>query len=187
MSTWTPEVAQSYAETYGEYPTNKLAVAELDLDPEAVVVDIGCGTGCALRHAAAQVTEGQLIGVDPIDEMLAYAQKRLEGHPAAARITFRKGPAHAVPVADASADVVLAFDSFDHWGEENQLAGLAEVRRILRPAGQFVVVKDGGVVELGSAQRLPTCLNRAGFEVVEAREISAGEVAFAMWICRVCR
>ena len=115
----------------------------LELEPDSVVVDVGCGTGSALRHAASAVTEGSLIGVEPVPRMIELAQEQTESHPAAPRIEFRLGPAEDLPVDDAAADVVLAFDSFDHW--QDRARGLSEIRRILRPAGRLIVVKDAGV------------------------------------------
>ena len=95
MDQWTRETAEWYAEKYGEYPTNQLAIEALTVAEDAVVVDVGCGTGSALRSAARKVTRGRLIGVDPVPRMLEIAQERLENHSAAGRIEFREAPARA--------------------------------------------------------------------------------------------
>ena len=43
MNEWTAETADWYAERYGEYATNRLAVDALELAADAMVVDVGCG------------------------------------------------------------------------------------------------------------------------------------------------
>ncbi|MCL4836224.1 MAG: methyltransferase domain-containing protein [Caldilineaceae bacterium] len=179
---WTTETAEWYAAHYGEYATNSLAVDALDLPANAVIVDVGCGAGPALRHASQRVTTGALIGVDPVPRMVEIAQARAADHPAAARLEFRVGSAESLPVDDGVADFVFAFDSFDHW--QDKAAGLAEVRRILRPAGQLVVVKDGGVP--GGAKAAKAFVKRltdAGFALAREETIEVDEVSFTLWIC----
>ena len=100
MTEWNSESADWYAANYGEYATNRLAVDELDLPVDAIIVDVGCGTGAALRHAAAKVTDGSLIGIDPVPRMIEIARDRLDGHQASARIEFRVGPAEDLPIED---------------------------------------------------------------------------------------
>jgi len=179
---WTAETAEWYAAHYGEYATNRLAVDALDLPPDAVIVDVGCGAGAALRHASQRVTSGALIGVDPVPRMVEIAQARAADHPAQARLDFRVGPAEKLPVDDNIADFVFAFDSFDHW--QDKAAGLAEVGQILRPTGQLVVVKDGGVPGGSEAVRTFTSeLTKAGFAVVRTESIAVEDVAFALWVC----
>jgi len=182
MNDWNADTAEWYARKYGEYATNRLAADALDLTPNSVVVDIGCGTGTALRHAAAKVTDGALIGVDPVPRMIEIARDRASGHPAELRIEFRVGSAEDLPVGDNAADVAFAFDSFDHWQDKGR--GLAEIRRILRPAGRFVVVKDGGVRGGAKARdAFVDALARAGFAVSKEQQISTGGVSFTMWVC----
>jgi len=93
MSEWNAETAQWYAGKYGEYATNRLAVDALDVAPDAVIVDVGCGTGSALRWVAARASEGELLGVDPVPRMLEIACERAADHPQGHRIEFREGPA----------------------------------------------------------------------------------------------
>lgn len=183
MSEWNDETAEWYASRYGEYPTNRLAVDVLKLAPDTAIVDIGCGTGAALRHAASRVPAGRLIGVDPVGRMLEIARERAVAHSHGACIEFRRGVASALPVADDAADVVLAFDSFDHWQDKPR--GLAEVRRVLRPGGRLVVVKDRGVPDATDAiPAFLAALMDASFEVCEERNIDHDEVSFTMWVCR---
>jgi ubiquinone/menaquinone biosynthesis C-methylase UbiE len=182
MNEWDAETAEWYAANYSEYATNRLAVEALDLEPDSLVVDVGCGTGSALRHAALTVTQGSLIGIDPVPRMIELARERTAGHPAAARIDFRLGSAEDLPVDDAAADVVLAFDSFDHW--QDKARGLSEIRRILRAAGRLVVVKDASVPGARGARRaFVDALARAGFVVSREEQIEGEDVRFTLWIC----
>jgi ubiquinone/menaquinone biosynthesis C-methylase UbiE len=184
MTEWDSESADWYAANYGEYATNRLAVDELDLAVGATVVDVGCGTGSALRHAASGVKEGSLIGIDPVPRMIEIARERSADHPAAARIEYREGSAEDLPVRDDSADYVFAFDSIDHWQDVDR--GLDEVRRILKPGGQLAVVKDGAVPGSAESRRgLAGVLEGAGFVVVDQRQIAAEGVSFTLWICTI--
>ena len=182
MSKWNTETAEWYAEKYGEYATNKLGVEALELKPDSVVIDIGCGTGCALRHASEQVTTGSLIGIDPVPRMIEIAREQTAKHSSADRITYYSGNAENLPVEDASADVVLAFDSYDHW--QDRLKGLKEVRRVLKPNSRFVVVKDGGLPNGTEAkEEFMTALINAGFVVTEEKDIEKADVVFTQWVC----
>ncbi|MEM9487565.1 MAG: class I SAM-dependent methyltransferase [Myxococcota bacterium] len=183
MSDWTAETAEWYADKYGEYPTNRITIEQLDLPSDATVVDIGCGTASALRHAATKVTTGTLIGIDPVPRMIEIARERLADHPAAERIQLHLAPAHALPLGDGIATVVLALDSYDHWVPQ-QREGLAEARRILAPDGRLVVVKDAIVPHTAQAKDVfPAALDAGGFQIVDVRETKTAEVSFTTWIC----
>lgn len=185
MSEWTAETAEWYAERYGDYPTNRLTIEHLDLADDATILDVGCGTAAALRHASAKVTDGSLIGVDPVPRMVEIAQEQLADHPAAERIELHVAPAHELPLDDVSVDVVLALDSYDHWAP-HQLEGLAEVRRVLTPGGRFVVVKDASVPSSAKSKRsFLQALAEEGFTVIDERETEASDVSFTTWICEV--
>ncbi len=184
MSQWDSKTAEWYAEKYGDYATNRLGIEALQFAPDHTIVDIGCGTGSALRHAAQYVTDGKLIGIDPIARMVEIAQMQTASHSAADRIVYHQSGAESLPVEDASADYVLAFDSFDHW--QDQLQGLQEVRRILKPDGSFVVVKDGGLPNGAEARRLfMDKLLTAGFTVVSEQTITDEDIVFMQWVCQV--
>ncbi|WP_412069425.1 class I SAM-dependent methyltransferase [Rubrivirga sp. IMCC43871] len=182
MSDWDTETAERYAQRYGDYPTNRLAVNALDLAADSTIVDVGCGTGSALRNAAARVSAGTLIGVDPVPRMIEIAREQTAGHPACPRIAFHEGRAEQLPLDTASADVVLAFDSFDHWADKPR--GLHEIRRVLRRHGRLAVVKDGGVPGgLHARKAFADLLTNAGFEVLREREIAEADVWFTLWEC----
>lgn len=183
MFEWTSETAESYAATYGEHATIRLGIAAVDLGPTETIVDIGCGTGSALRQAASRVTQGRLVGVDPTPRMIEIAEERARSHPDGHRIEFILGSAEKLPIQDGEASVVLAFDSLDHWTD--RAAGLAEVARILASDGRFVILKDHegpGGVEAMTAFR--DQLRTAGFSVQNEQELSEDEVVCTLWTCR---
>lgn len=184
MDEWNAETAEWYADKYGEYATNRLGVAELELGSEPVVVDVGCGTGAALRAVVDRAPRATLIGVDPVPRMIEIARERAVAHASAEKIQFREGSAEALPVDDGIADVVLAFDSFDHWSDKAR--GLAEVRRVLRQSGRFVVVKDAGAPGGERARReFADALGEAGLAICQEHTLAEGDVQATMWTCRL--
>lgn len=95
------------------------------------ILDVGCGTGRLLRTARTRWPHAQLIGVDPAEGMVEVARQL------APEIPFHVGSAEALPLPDASVEVVCSTLSFHHWGD--QAAGLREVARVLRPGGRFLL------------------------------------------------
>ncbi|HEY3558775.1 MAG TPA: class I SAM-dependent methyltransferase [Kribbella sp.] len=89
------------------------------------VLDLGSGTGRLTPGLAAEF-QGQVYGVEPADRMREAAAP-------APGVTYLKGSAEAIPLPEASVDVVLMFLTFHHWSDP--LQGLREVRRVLRPGG----------------------------------------------------
>jgi ubiquinone/menaquinone biosynthesis C-methylase UbiE len=182
MTGWTDETAEWYAASYGEHATNRLAVDALDVARDAVVLDVGCGTGSALRRIAPRVPEGGLIGVDPTPRMFAIARERASEDPNGGRIAFVVAPAERLPFEHGLADIVLAFDAIDHW--EDRIAGLREVGRVLRQEGRLVVVKDGAVPgSTGASRELRSDLDRTAFAVLGERALTEGDVTCTMWTC----
>jgi ubiquinone/menaquinone biosynthesis C-methylase UbiE len=97
------------------------------------VVDIGCGSGATARHAA--ILGGTVIGVDPAPVMLRVARLASRHR----RVRYASGTAEALPVDDGVATVVWSIATVHHWHDLD--AGVAEVHRVLRPDGRFLVLE----------------------------------------------
>jgi ubiquinone/menaquinone biosynthesis C-methylase UbiE len=182
MTEWNAETAEWYAANYGEYPTNRLAVEKIDLPDHSTIIDVGCGTGSALRCAAAKVRDGTLIGIDPVPRMVEIAKELTEEQEVESQIGFKVGSAEELPIEDSIADIVFAFDSIDHWTDIHQ--GLKEVYRILKPEGKLYVVKDLGVPgSMQSLKSLELILKKKRFDLVNKYQFKSDEVSFMLWKC----
>lgn len=99
------------------------------------VIDIGCGTGNVSELLSPLVR--RVIAVDASSAMLKAAQKRLEGE-GRTNVEFVRGEIQKLPLKDGSADAAVAFLVLHHVPEI--AAALAEMRRVLRPGGQALIV-----------------------------------------------
>lgn len=98
------------------------------------VVDVGCGPGSAVRHAAR--LGASTVGVDPASVMLRVARILTRS---SLSVRYLLGRAEALPLPDESASVVWSIASVHHWADLD--AGLREARRVLRPAGRLVAIE----------------------------------------------
>ena len=94
----------------------------------ARVVDLGSGTGLSTRAWSDRA--GEVIGVEPNQEMRKVAERRTEQPTVRYVETF----ANDTGLEPASADLVTCSQSF-HWMERGPV--LVEAARILRPGGVF--------------------------------------------------
>jgi ubiquinone/menaquinone biosynthesis C-methylase UbiE len=111
-----------------------LDVAAAEIPHPDAILDVGCGTGRLLRTAEERFPNARLEGVDAAVDMVRYAQGVL---PAASRITFRQATAERLPFADAQFDLVFSTMTFHHWSDQE--AGIAEVARVLKPGGRWLL------------------------------------------------
>lgn len=114
---------------------NPTAIASLQ--PGQTVLDLGSGAGIDCFLAAKQVgPEGKVLGVDMTPEMLERARGNAEkgGY---SNVEFRLGEIEALPVADASVDVIISNCVLNLSADKGRV--LREAYRVLRPGGRMVV------------------------------------------------
>src|SRR4051812_8442304 len=142
------------------------------LRPDDRALDVGCGPGIAVELATHTITGGRVTGMDPSEAMLEEARRRTHGAPG---VVLEQTAAEAIPLDDASVDIAWALNSLHHW--HDRAAGLAEVRRVLRPGGRFVVVEqvphERRALDAATTAALVDELTTAGFDVLDAGDYEA--------------
>jgi arsenite methyltransferase len=114
---------------------NPVAVA--DLHPGDVVLDLGSGGGIDVLLSAHRVgPTGKAYGVDFTPEMLELARRNAV-EAGASNVEFLDGHIEAVPLPDASVDVVISNCVINLAADKS--AVFAEMHRLLRPGGRVGV------------------------------------------------
>ena len=99
------------------------------------LLDVGTGTGQILRLLGRRVSRG--LGIDASREMLAVARANLESANLF-HCRVRQGDIHALPVDDASMDVVTIHHVLHFLDDPG--AVVREAARTLRPGGRLLIV-----------------------------------------------
>ena len=154
------------------------------------VLDLGAGSGRSTlmvlqARPAARVTAVDIyrgyFGIDDNTPARIMANARVAG--VDGRLDVKTADIRALPFADSSYDAAVSAFVIDHLNREGVTKSLAEVSRVLRPGGEFLLivlnvdcVGQGGVSAatrarilqpLASREPLDVGLEGAGFEVVE--------------------
>lgn len=100
----------------------------------ARVLDVGSGRGVGMELLLEQFQAGEVCGVDLDPEQVERARRRLSGR-FEGRWNVETAGVERLPFEDGSFDAVFDFGMLHHvpvWQ-----AGVAEIRRVLRPGGRF--------------------------------------------------
>jgi SAM-dependent methyltransferase len=123
--------ADVYERARPSYPEEAVRwIAEhAGLDYGKTVVDVGAGTGKLTRLLAG--THARVIAIEPVEGMRAVLADRVPG------IEIMHGVAEALPLPDATADVVTVAQAF-HWFDHDK--AIPELRRVLKAGGCLVLI-----------------------------------------------
>ncbi len=156
----------------------------------STILDLGCGTG-RYSGALAEHFDAQVIAIDRSAKMLTEARKK-----SAPRVNYARASGEAIPLRDASIDMVFMSMVFHHF--EDQPRAARECRRVLRAGGTVCIraatldriatypyvpffARSRAILEatLQAQARIESIFTAAGFELAR-HELVSNEVA-ANW------
>lgn len=177
--------------------TSEFLLKNVGIDPNDVVLEIGCGIGRVGKCLAPRCR--RWIGADVSPRMLAFAAERLREFPNVEFVELSGNDLR--PIANNSIDVVYCTVVFMHLESWDRYAYVEEAFRVLRPGGKLYVdnvdlCSDGGwaifethrrfpidqrpdhITVCSTPQELQEYLKRAGFEAIESH---AGGELISVW------
>jgi S-adenosylmethionine-diacylgycerolhomoserine-N-methlytransferase len=128
-----------------------LLIARLQPTAGASVLEIGCGTGRNLVHAAGRYPDARFFGIDVSTEMLTSAISAISRRGMTDRIRVAHGDGTRFDSQN-----LFGIASFDHVMISYSLSMIPDWRRVLQAAASRL--KPGGrlhIVDFGGQERLP--------------------------------
>jgi ubiquinone/menaquinone biosynthesis C-methylase UbiE len=132
------------------------AIGLLDVKPNDAVLEIGFGPGAGIALLLERTPAGHVAGVDPSPEMVGQATARNAAAIGRGQVELLRGSADALPFADATFDKAFAINSMQVW--PNAMAGLKEMRRVVKPGGTVALgfTPHSGQAKQGLVQTITT-------------------------------
>jgi ubiquinone/menaquinone biosynthesis C-methylase UbiE len=131
------------------------------------VLEVGSGHGGGASYIQRCLSPRSVVAVDRNIAAIRFCRQRYTS----SRLSFRRADASALPFDAGSFDVVVNVES--SHGYSNAAMFFAEVRRVLRPGGHFLLADFRFADEFGGLQR---DLLAAGLRLVIKEDITEGVV-----------
>ena len=122
------------------YALTTWGLSHVDVAPDEDLLDIGCGGGRTLARLAELAPRGRICGIDASPKSVALSRRHNARAVASGRMDIRQASVSALPYRDCTFHLVTAVETHYFW--PNLAADLAEVRRVLRPGGRFLLLAE---------------------------------------------
>ena len=172
-------------------------LAHVAIEPDATMLDVGCGGGKSVQVLARAAPRGQVYGLDCSEEMVRMARRVNRALIREGRVEIQHGTVSALPFPDAALDLVTGFETYCFW--QDLPGDLREIQRILKPGGTLLITNEGhkderfakrnrlwvqwnGIEQLHTPEEHRAFLTEAGYDTVEITTIPEKN-----WITAVAR
>ena len=137
----SPEVAKAFNKMTNLPPFKLLYMKIVSkikkLNPNGILVDVGCGAGNLIVKIAQKMPALSLKGVDISPEILEYAKERAIKNSVENKIEFKIGTVEDLPFPDNSIDIIVSSLSLHHW--LSPIDAFNEIKRVLKEDGRLIL------------------------------------------------
>ena len=166
--------------------------SNISVNPDAEVLDVGCGGGANIAVWLSKCRNGHVTGLDYSEVSVSESRKLNAAAIQQEKCKVIQGDVSAIPFPDAKFDYVSAFETVYFWPELKKC--FSEVNRVLKDGGTFLICNESDGMnasddkwtkiidgmKIYNCDQLVTALKEAGF-----MEIKPYEDAKKHWLCIV--
>jgi SAM-dependent methyltransferase len=148
------------------------AIAAMDLAPDAVIADIGAGSGFYSFRISPKVPQGKVMAVDIQPEMLEFLTKR-SGELKITNVIPHLGTIDDLKLPPSSLDAALLVDAYHEFSHPAEM--LASLVKALKPGGRVFLLEFRGedpAVPIKPLHKMTEAQARLEFEAAGLRFVS---------------
>ncbi|MEZ5428550.1 MAG: methyltransferase domain-containing protein [Pyrinomonadaceae bacterium] len=127
--------------TTREFTFKRALLKQARLKNGQTILDLACGTGTLSVAIKKNFPETLVTGFDADREILRMAREKAANH--STDIQFRRGFSDALPFPENNFDRVFSTLAFHHLTLDKKIETLHEIRRVLKPGGEFHLADYG--------------------------------------------
>jgi SAM-dependent methyltransferase len=148
------------------------AIALMKLAPDAVIADIGAGSGYYSFRIAKTIPNGRVMAVDIQPEMLAFLKKR-SAELGVENVVPQLGAIDDIKLPPASLDAALLVDAYHEFSKPAEM--LASLVRALKPGGRVFLLEyraEDPAVPIKPLHKMTEAQAKLEFEAAGLRFVS---------------
>ena len=139
----------------GHKPLTLWGLTHVNIEPDYVILDVGCGGGKTVNRLAQHAALGKVFGIDYSADMVEYSKKVNKKLIAENRVEIVEGSVEKMGFSDDFFDLVTAIETYYFW--PSFADALQEIKRVLKPGGKLLLVNEmvkDGVYEIKHAKMI---------------------------------
>ena len=149
----------------GNAKMNDVTFAQLNLQPQDSVLEIGFGGGYLLEKIAASQIPSFIAGIDPQADVLQIGEKKFKKQIERKYIELKQASSENLPYEDKTFNKICTVNTIYFWSDPKSV--LAECYRVLKSQGKLVICYNS------SAFLEKTKLTQHGFKTYEPNELES--------------
>jgi ubiquinone/menaquinone biosynthesis C-methylase UbiE len=139
----------------GHKPLTLWGLTHVNIEPDYVILDVGCGGGKTVNRLAQHAALGKVFGIDYSADMVEYSKKVNKKLIAENRVEIVEGSVEKMGFSDDFFDLVTAIETYYFW--PSFAGALQEIKRVLKPGGKLLIVNEmvkDGVYDIKCAKTI---------------------------------
>lgn len=137
----------------GHWDLTTWGLKYVNIKPDSVIVDVGCGGGKTISRLARRATQSKVYGIDHSADMVEYSKQVNKKLIEKNRVKIVQNSVEKTVFKDDSFDLVTAIETYYFWPNLEQ--AFREIRRILKNGGYLLFISEmikDGVYEVENAE-----------------------------------
>ncbi|MEH6930727.1 MULTISPECIES: class I SAM-dependent methyltransferase [Bacillus] len=149
------------------------ALQKIHIREDAVILDIGCGSGKTIHSLSRVTPHGKIYGIDYSEQAVENSKKTNTKDVETEKVIIHQANVSSIPYTTNFFDLITAFQTHYFWPDVEH--DIKEVFRVLKPNGSFLLVAETFKVQyhmdkFKTTEELVNLFYKTGFTSVKCYE-----------------